>query len=166
MKKQTYIDAAKIEQIIIASGLPTTVQAAFVKISGASGRNVYCPKQKRVGRIDLSGFEVDASLGVVDLGGESFGAVKQQMDFSLPEDVILANFTKILEHMKTLPAREVEKKKAPGTPKAKSEIRTLLTADMDPEARAKAVEALRIRRVLLEKVAAEKGVPISDKAGI
>jgi hypothetical protein len=43
--------------------------------------------------------------------------VKQQLDFSLPEDEVLSNFAALLEHMKTL--APVEKAvRAPATPKA------------------------------------------------
>lgn len=119
-----YIDAAKIEAILIAASMSYEPQAGFVKVSGPKGRNLYVAKTKRVARVDVSGFEVDSKeFGVTNLGGESFGAVKQQLNFDQLEGEsvedgekrILGNFQKLCEHMKTLSERIPEKK---GTAKA------------------------------------------------
>jgi hypothetical protein len=158
MKKDiTYIDGAKFEAIITARGLTPVPQAGFVKVSGAKGRNLYVARTKRVGRVDLSGFEYTGD-GVRNLGGESFGAVTQQLRFDLPEEQVLANFTAILDHMLTLPAREVEKKAAEPKAKApKAQGWSDKVAAPTPEDRA-------ARLALIQKVAAEKGVKVSKKA--
>jgi hypothetical protein len=112
----TYIDAAKFETLIAASGLPMSGQKGFVKVSGPKGRVVYVASTKRVGRVDISGFEMEGA-GYVTPHCGPFGNVKQQLDFSLGEDEILSNFAALLEHMKSL--APVEKAvRAPATPKA------------------------------------------------
>lgn len=161
MKKNiTYVDAARFETIIVGKGLTLLPQAGFIKISGAKGRNLYVANTKRVGRVDLSGFTT-ALPGVRNLGGEAFGAVSQQLDFSLPEAEVLANFEAILTEMLALPPREVVKANKPGKvaapkPAGWSDAAKPLAA-LDPEAAAK-------RLALLEKVAKEKGVKVSKKA--
>jgi hypothetical protein len=123
MKKNvTYIDAVKFETIIKSSGLPFVLQAGFVKVQGPKGRNLYVAATKRVGRVDISGFTVDATSPtafgfITDLGELEFGNVKQQMDFSRTEDEILATFELLLNHMKTLDPVEKAQRKA-SAPKA------------------------------------------------
>lgn len=108
------IDAAKFENIIRASGLSVTVQKGFVKVSAAKGINVYVAKQKRVGRVDLSGFRVELPA-VADLGDDGkFGSVEQELDFTCPEEEVLETFALVLEHMKTLPERQVVRKSRKG----------------------------------------------------
>lgn len=159
MKKDiTYIDAAKFEGIITAKGLTPVPQAGFVKVSGAKGRTLYVARTKRVGRVDLSGFEAPAEMGTRNLGGESFGAVTQQLRFDLPEAEVLANFEKVLDHMLTLPAREVEKKSA--TPKASAPK----AQGWSSKVAAPAPEDKAARLALIQKVAKEKGVKVSPKA--
>jgi hypothetical protein len=110
MKKQTtYIDAIHFETLLKDLKFKPLAQAGFVKVAGKKGRNVYIAKTKRVGRIDLSGFEVKM-VGIEDLGGEAFGAVKQQVDFSRTQDEILATTKAVLEHMVTPEARVIERK--------------------------------------------------------
>lgn len=109
MKKNvTYIDAAKFEAIIQELGISVQVQKGFVKCKGAKGRNVYVPLTKTVGRVDISGFVYDIP-GALTLD-PPVGAVYQQLDFSLPEEDILEAFKAVLEHMKTLPDREIIRK--------------------------------------------------------
>jgi hypothetical protein len=161
MKKNiTYVDAAHFEKVLVARGLALLPQAGFIKVSGAKGRNLYIAKTKRVGRIDLSGFEVPVEMGVTNLGGEAFGAVKQQMDFTLAEADILANFEKVLNHMLALPERVIEKKtttpKPASLPKAQG-WSVAPVASLDGDAAAK-------RKALIAKVAAEKGVSVSKGA--
>lgn len=109
MKKNvTYVDAAKFEAIIQKLELSVQVQKGFVKCIGPKGRQVYVPLTKTVGRVDVSGFTYDIP-GVITLA-EPVGAVMAQLDFSLPEDEILAAFEATLEHMKTLEPREIIRK--------------------------------------------------------
>jgi hypothetical protein len=97
----TYIDAAKFEQSILALGLKATVQKGFVKVEGPKGRAVYVASTKRVGRVDISGFEMEGP-GYVTPHVGPFGNVKQQLDMSLTEEEILANFANLLTHMSSL----------------------------------------------------------------
>lgn len=161
MKKDiTYIDGAKFEAIITELGLTLNPQAGFIKLSGAKGRNVYVARTKRVGRVDLSGIDFTGD-GVRNLGGESFGAVTQQLRFDLPEDQVLANFRSVLQHMLSLPAREVPKKESPAKPSAPKatgwSANAKTTKELSPEER-------KARMDLIAKVAAEKGVKVSKKA--
>jgi hypothetical protein len=110
----TYVDAAKFETIILASELPMTGQKGFVKVQGPTGRAVYVASTKRVGRVDISGFEV--SYGVTPHCGP-FGNVKQQLDFSKPEDEILSDFTQLLADLKAQAPVE-KKQRAASKPKA------------------------------------------------
>jgi len=109
----TYIDASKFEALILASGLPVAAQKGFVKVQGPKGRQVYVASTKRVGRVDISGFEMPEGPGYVTPHCGPFGNVKQQLDFSLGEDEVLANFAALLEHMKALAPVEKAARKAP-----------------------------------------------------
>lgn len=152
MKKQTtYVDGSKIEEIIQALGLPMHPQSGFIKVAGAKGRNVYVARTKAVGRVDLSGFEMPAGTpGIVDLGGEGFGAVKQQVDFTLTEQEVLGTIARVLEYMASLPAREIARK--PGAPKkasAKGWSPAVAKPELTQEQKAERAQALRERAALL-----------------
>ena len=145
---KTYIDAEKLEAIIKESGLPYAAQKGFVKVQGPKGRQVYVAATKRVGRVDLSGFETE--WGVTPHCGP-FGNVKQQLDFSKDEADVLEDFRKTLEHMKTLEA--VERKPRPiGQTRASA------------PAKGWSPETLEQRKARIEKVAKEMGVKVSPKA--
>jgi hypothetical protein len=107
----TYVDATKFEQLIDNGvelyGLIVTAQKGFVKVAGAKGNQVYVASTKRVGRVDISGFEVP--FGVEPAQGV-FGQVRQQLDFSKPEDKILEDFANLLVALSEQTAKE---RKAP-----------------------------------------------------
>lgn len=116
----TYVDAAKFETLCLAAaekhGYDVTAQKGFVKVAGPKGRCLYVASTKRVGRVDISGFEMEGA-GYVSPHCGPFGNVKQQLDMSLGEEAILENFTALLDHMATLaPVEKAERK--PATPKA------------------------------------------------
>lgn len=112
MKKNvTYVCASKFESLIAASGLAAKAQAGFVKVSGPTGRHLYVARTKRVGRVDLSGFEV-TDLAVINLGDSSFCSVTQQLDFSQNEETILATFEQLLTIMAALEPVEPKTRKA------------------------------------------------------
>lgn len=116
----TYVDAAKFETLVLAAaekhGYAVTTQKGFVKVAGPKGRVLYVASTKRVGRVDISGFEMEGA-GYVSPHCGPFGNVKQQLDFSLGEDAILSNMAALLDHMATL--APVEKAiRQPATPKA------------------------------------------------
>ena len=119
-KTVNYINHADLIILATDLGIEPIRQAGFTKLQGPAGRQVYVANTKKVGRIDISGFEVDfVEFGVVNLGDESFGAVKQQVDFTKPVEDILVNFIKILKHMQTL--SPVVKEKKSKTKKSKDE---------------------------------------------
>ena len=98
----TYVDASKFEAIILSSGLEVELKKGWVKVKGPQGRNVYVPLTKRIGRVDISGFEVEDD-GVVTLTEQDMiGNVGQQLDMSRSPTAILETFAKVLEHMKSL----------------------------------------------------------------
>lgn len=157
--KKTMIDAAKFEEMIVARLLPHVAQKGFVKVTTPNGHRMYIANTKTVGRIDLSGFEMpEGTEGIVRLGGESFGLVRQQVEFvGRTEDEILATTAQVLDHMMTLPPAEKAKK---------------ATASSPPKEKAKGFSAdvpvappvdKAARRALIEKVAKEKGAKVSKK---
>src|SRR5262249_43252561 len=98
-KNTTYVNASKFQALIVESELANKPQSAFMKVSGAKGRNVYVPLTKTVGRVDISGFTVEME-GVRTLDeDEKFGAVLQQIDFSRTEEEILSTFSELLAHL-------------------------------------------------------------------
>jgi hypothetical protein len=100
----TYIDGEKLMALVRESGSPTKEQSGNFRVESKTcpGCRLYVPRGKRVCRVDLSGFTV-SDPAVRDLGGESFGNVKQQIDFSLPEDGVLAGFKRVLDHLNSIP---------------------------------------------------------------
>lgn len=109
-----YIPFETFQDIIVKSGLQFEELAGFVKVSGQKGRKVYIPRTQRVGRVDISGFEYPGA-GVVNLGDDSFGGVKQQLDFTGDEEATLENFINVLHHMAQLPAVEPATRQARGS---------------------------------------------------
>lgn len=180
-----YIDAAKFEAIIREvqarqetegkTPLVLTTQAGFVKLSGATGRNIYVANTNRVARVDISGFEMpEDSEDVIVLGSkgspmDAFGAVKQCLNTfergdGRDEEKVLQSFRNVVEHMLTLePVVKASKAKgAPGTPKATGWSREV---SGKPEAPARmTAEQKKERKALLQKVAKEKGMEVSPNA--
>lgn len=105
MKDITYVDFDKVMEVVVRSRIPYESQRGFVKVQGPTGRNVYVALTQRVGRVDISGFSYDGE-GVTELGDMSHGNVRQRLDFSLPEEQILGNLGRVLEHMSSLPPVE------------------------------------------------------------
>lgn len=166
MKTNTlYIAREQFENLIKASGLPSREQSGYIRIDGAKGRRVYVAATKKVGRVDISGFEVQFGAKTPHMGVA--GNVKQQLDLNpeLTEAGILANFGALLAVLKELPPVEkAPKPEATATPaapkatKAKTEGTTpAKPAPETPEAKAK-------RMALIATVAAQKGVKVSKKA--
>jgi len=154
-----YVEGSKFLAVLAELNIPHTVQSGFIRVEGAKGRRLYIAATKRVGRIDISGFEVDFGAKVPHCG--VFGAVKQQMDLSneLTESDILSNFRALVEHMMTLPAIEkVAKVKAPKAPKAGRKAKPG-TVPSSPEP----TDALKGRMALIKKLAQERGVAVSSK---
>ena len=163
--KKNHIDLSKFEDAILAAGwnitdvdgkkkgegeLNAKEQAGFIKVPGATGRIVYVSRTKTVARVDLSGFTAPEDVKTIKM---DVGAVKQGIDFRQDEEKILADFAKVLEHLKTLPAREKEVKAKPGQ----------ITAAKggEPPVAKLTDEQKAARRDLIKKVAEEKGVQVS-----
>ncbi len=162
MKKNiTYIDAVKFENIIREKEMPITAQAGFIKVSGAKGRNIYVANTKLVGRVDLSGFKVDM-VGVFGLEGAKFGNVEQQMDFTRSEEQILATFSDLVDHLKTLePVVKESKAKAEAAKKEAA-----VGWSVAPPSKEEREAARAARKALIEATAKSKGVEVSPNADI
>ena len=144
MKKNvTYISSLAILSLVEASGCTVAEKAGWYKVMGAKGRRLYVPKTKSVGRIDLVG--IPDGEGIRALGGDSFGSVTHQVDFSRTEPEILSTVAHCLEQLAQLPELEVTRK--PRAAKAEPEPASL--------------PSLADRLALIARVAKEKGVPMS-----
>jgi hypothetical protein len=181
MTKKTGVTSEKIMDLVSRSGLKTKEQSGFLQVMGTEAGKIYVARTKTVSRIDISGFVVpDAVLlgmAVKNLGGENIGNVRQQVDFSFPEDRVLATVIHLLNLLKTLKPSEQEQGQA--RPKRMSKVRPAEEEDTSPPAREplsalselratrtetgvqKTPEQVRAERLaLIKKVAAEKGVPV------
>jgi len=146
---------SKFLAILDTLQVPYITQSGFIKVSAAKGRNMYIANTKTVGRIDLSGFEVDFGAKVPHCG--VFGNVRQQLDLDpvLGEEGILQNFTAALEVMHALaPVEKVAKAKAAVA--AKPEFSTVTPEEI--------AQAALARRLLIAKTAEEMGVTVSSKS--
>jgi hypothetical protein len=173
MKKNvTYIDRALFDKIIADLGVKTHENAGFTQLIFGNGYHAYVASTKTVGRVDFQfvpttpGDDGPVTMrGVRKLGdGERFGRIVAQLDFS-PEsrEQILSAFSEALLFAASLPAWERPKRAAISSTKAekKEEAKLVLT----PEEALKAnVEEAAKRRALIERVAKEKGVTVSEKA--
>lgn len=126
----TYVAQEKFLKIVDELGLVRKEQKGFIKVwdpkKGENAQRLYVAKTKSVGRVDLSHFEVQ--FGGVDLGGEKFGGVSQQLNMCLPEEDILTNFRALCEHMAGLPAPEPKAK----APKKEAKVEGEAPAQEDP----------------------------------
>ncbi len=166
MKKDIlYIDLSKFMAIIQASGLKATEQSGYIRVDGAKGRRVYVANTKRVGRVDISGFELATGAHVPHMGVT--GNVKQQLDLSptLGEEGILASFGNLLTTLKNLPPVEKPAKPAPeasatpATPKQAKKVE-----GTTPAKKVETPEEKKKRMDLIAQVAATKGVKVSKKS--
>lgn len=156
----TYVEQGKFLAIAQELGLSTKEQKGFVKVwdagKGENAQRLYVAKTKKVGRVDLSGFEVE--FGAQHLGGEKFGGVSQQLDMSLPEEDILTNFRALCEHMKSLPAPAPKERKA-REPKAEGKVQGTAPAH-DPMAEKRSLLARKQKAV---EIATKRGAEVSQE---
>jgi len=153
MKKNvTYISSATVLAVLEASGLPIVEKASWLKVCGASGRRLYVPKTKSVGRIDLVGLSDGPGRRAAEGASAS---VTHQLDFSAPEADILSALDAALLDLATLeaaaPKVRTQRVKAPKVPVA-------------APTRAERKEANIARLSLLKRVAQEKGMAVSPDA--
>lgn len=103
MTDGTHVEASKFEQILQDHGFTPGVgpgtyhaQTGFVKVEGPEHRALYLPRNRRVGRVDISGFRVKMP-GVVDVPDNArAGRVVQRLDMKTTEDRVLRNFETVL----------------------------------------------------------------------
>ena len=154
-----YVENSKFVTVLDELNVPFTVQSGFLRVEGPKGRRLYVAATKKVGRVDISGFEVEFGAKVPHCG--VFGKVKQQMDLSpeLTEEGILENFRAIVTHM--LQLQPVEKAPAkPKAPKAAKGTKVSMAVPATPAV--DSLEAKLARIELIKRVAAEKGVAVAS----
>lgn len=155
MKKNVnYVERAKFEELIAASGLPTSDKKGWTRVDGQAGRRLYVPKTKRVGRIDCAGLSGEGLRLLPE--DEAHGAVTHGVDFSLTEEQVLAAFSAALDGLASLEAvaKPAKEPKAPRERKAKGTGET-------PTAEPTTAEGRESRIALIRQVAAEKGVAVT-----
>lgn len=150
--KEQYIE------VLSRLGAKFTAQSGFIRVDGPKGNRLYVASTKTVRRVDISGFEVPITLGATPHMGV-FGNVKQQMILTDSAEKDLARFEEIVGLMN----KEAPKTPAPKTMKPKAEVKAS-APEVDPAEQAvKAKEAKEAKLALIRKVAAEKGVSVSQK---
>jgi hypothetical protein len=157
MKKNvTYIAREKFDAIIATLGLETKEGKGFTQVRLGNDFHLYVANTKSVGRVDIQ-WEPKVG-GCRNLGGESFGRIKAQMDFNRAEADILKSFEDVLLEGMAFPKYERPKKVQPGTPVAASSPEA---TDSSPESEE---DAKAKRKALIEKTAREMGVEVSENA--
>lgn len=167
MKKNVlYIAAEKFTAIGTEMGVKTKDNAGFVQWIFGNGYHLYVAKTKTVGRVDFQFLPAEGMTGVRVLGaGEKFGRIVAQLDFdtTLGEAAILEAFRAMCLLAASLPTWERPKKVQPGTPVAASSDDSSPAKEPTKEERK---EAAQKRREMILNYAKEKGVAVSEKAGI
>lgn len=106
----TFMTKDQAIAILAEFGLSHIEQSGFLKVAAPGGR-IYIAATKTTRRVDISGFEVDPSLGKVPHCGP-FGKVKQQLRLGASADEAMSNLRALLAVLVALPAPE-PKVKAP-----------------------------------------------------
>ncbi len=120
----TYVASQKLLELLEAAGFTHIAQSGFLKVEPVKGRRIYVANTKRVGRVDISGFEVDPSIGKTPEGGP-FGAVKQQLRFDGTEDDVLTRFANLLTEL----SKQEPVAPKPSAPKAKKAAKSTSSPD-------------------------------------
>lgn len=161
--KPLAIAREQAEKLLELMGVRWEQQSGFMKVFGPKGRHLYIGAGKggkTFARVDLSGFTSDYGTRLPAQG--VFGNVKQQLEMrDLSEEDILRNLGALVEYMMSLPPVEPKaKKQAQKPPKnAGPEVKT--EAVLPDSDEAKAARAARLE--LIKRVAAEKGVKVSEE---
>lgn len=108
LKDMTPVAQEKLIAILKEEGVHYTEQSGFIRVEGPTGRRLYIANTQKVRRVDLSGFTIKHGAHAPASG--EFGRVKQQLDFSLPEDKVLANFQQTVRYMMALQPSETARK--------------------------------------------------------
>jgi hypothetical protein len=146
------------------SGLKYELKKAWVQISAPNGMCVYVAIQKKVRHVHLSGFGRNAD-GTFWTGAEATkpnGRVQAQLDFSLPDDLVLKHLEMLLLAMPTL-AKEETKRVAPmgasSRPKAPKTPGTQKESKQEEETVSSLAAQEKLQRLIL--FAAQYNKPIS-----
>lgn len=165
----TYVVSEKLLAALTTRSLTYIAQSGFLKVEAAKGRLIYIANTKRVGRVDISGFEVSASIGKTPHCGP-FGKVKQQLRMDGTEADVLARFELLLTELlaqppvvKEVKAKPAPKAKSPSSPEAPagaaSSIGTVAPEPTPAEKRTLRLAAIAKVRALAEKM----NQPLSSK---
>lgn len=155
-----FMARTEVEATLAARNLAYTEQSGFLKVTCPGGR-LYIAATKTVRRVDISDFDVPASLGKVPHCGV-FGKVKQQLKLGTDGAEALANLNAVLDILVALPApAPVVKAPKAKAPKAAKGMSGPVPA---PERAPETDEAKAKRIALIKQLAAEKGVGVSTKS--
>jgi hypothetical protein len=166
-KNVNYVEQSALLSIASELGLETKEQAGFIRLQapGKPDYRLYVAKTKTVGRVDISGFTPAEQTGIRLLGGESFGKVKAQLDFTAaPAWLILSAFRSTCLEMISLPAptkEEVVKAKKERSVRASGGV--VKEASVRPTSSwSKSAQEVKERIALIKRVAEEKKAQVSD----
>ena len=99
----TVVKREKFEKIVSKLGLKVVEQTANLRVEDETGtKRFYIPKTKKVHRIDLSGFTHELAIDWEKAypGKKApTGHVKQVIDFSQAEELVLRSFYKIAKSL-------------------------------------------------------------------
>lgn len=118
-------------EIANKQGLKVEERTGFHKITGAV-KNIVVYLAKKGGRVDLSGFDIDAE-GVTKISKEEaqakhIGKVRGQLNFELPDETVLAAFTAAVAFVAAAKPEE-KKPKVAKTKKTPAKVDTKATTD-------------------------------------
>ena len=138
-------------------GVAHQAQSGFIRVEGPKGNRLYVASTKTVRRVDISGFEAPITIAQTPHMGV-FGNVKQQMILTGEAEKDLARFEELVGIMLN------QSPKTPAPRVAKPKVEKVVAPSVDPaEEAAKAQAAKEAKLALIRKVAAEKGVSVSQK---
>lgn len=178
-ESKTRVPAERLFKVLEEEGARWQALSGWNKVD-IGGHRIYIPMGKSVSRVDISAFTVPHELAsVVDLGGRSFGNVRQQLDFSKPEEEVLRSLREVVRHARTLPPisqeprkpqeRRADLRKATPRPKADDAQPTAgqapapdaPPAPLDPAAEAKARRRELIKRLAMDRQLKEPSLSIA-----
>ena len=162
---QVWVEGSKFMDIVKAAGLQYVQQSGFFKVLGPKGNQLYIATTKTCRRIDISGFDAGPVLAGPPKApnGNVTGMMRME---SLSEAEQLERFTKLVELLKTQPAKVPAPKppRAPKAPKAEgSSSSTASTPAAGPVSREAAINE-RLQAIAKIATFAEKnGHALSPK---
>jgi len=132
-------------------------QSGYIRVESRGGQRLYVSKTKTVRRVDVYGFEHGLGL-LTTMSGNPHGKVIQQLMLGKGSENDISTFVAMLDYMATLAPFEKEKKKQT------IPVTSSHTVGNVPERPQETKDQLEARKLLIIRVAAEKGVPVSPRS--